>query len=150
MLNIRIGSGPDRVKYHASCMTPTSVKKEKKVIQEITIDDAVTQVGPGSKVCLHSSRGGLSLHTCFCFNRTIRTLFWYIVHINNVSIRTIKVACANLEYNASSGDITPRNRARKSRTTLQNKVRLKVLPEQLTLFVNTYVTFKNASFNIFL
>ena len=33
-------------------------------------------------------------------------------------------------------------RARKSRTTLQNKVRLKVLPEQLTLFVNTSVTFK--------
>ena len=41
-------------------------------------------------------------------------------------------------------------RARKSRTTLQNKVRLKVLPEQLTLFVNTSVTFKNASFNSFL
>ena len=34
------------------------------------------------------------------------------------------------------------NRAHKSRTTLQNKVRLKVLPEQLTLFVNTSVTFK--------
>ena len=34
------------------------------------------------------------------------------------------------------------NRARKSRTTLQNKVRLKVLPEQLTLFVNMSVTFK--------
>ena len=34
------------------------------------------------------------------------------------------------------------DRARKSRTTLQNKVRLKVLPEQLTLFVNTSVTFK--------
>ena len=34
-------------------------------------------------------------------------------------------------------------RARKSRTTLQNKIRLKVLPEQLTLFVNTSVTFKN-------
>ena len=34
------------------------------------------------------------------------------------------------------------NRARKSRTTLQNKVRLKVLPEQLTLFVNTSVTLK--------
>ena len=34
------------------------------------------------------------------------------------------------------------NRARKSRTTLQNKVRLKVLPEQLALFVNTSVTFK--------
>ena len=32
------------------------------------------------------------------------------------------------------------NRARKSRTTIQNKVRLKVLPEQLTLFVNTSVT----------
>ena len=39
------------------------------------------------------------------------------------------------------------NRARKSRTTLQNKVRLKVLPEQLTLFVNTSVAFKNASCN---
>ena len=35
------------------------------------------------------------------------------------------------------------NRARKSRTTLQNKVRLKVLPEQLTLLVNMSVTFKN-------
>ena len=34
------------------------------------------------------------------------------------------------------------NRARKSRTTLQNKVRLKVFPEQLTLFVNTSVTLK--------
>ena len=33
-------------------------------------------------------------------------------------------------------------RARKSRTTLQNKGRLKVLPEQLTLFVNMSVTFK--------
>ena len=33
-------------------------------------------------------------------------------------------------------------RVRKSRTTLQNKVRLKVLPEQLTLFVYTSVTFK--------
>ena len=43
-----------------------------------------------------------------------------------------------------------RNRARKSRTTLQNKVRLKVLPEQLTLFVNTSVTLKNVSFNSFL
>ena len=42
------------------------------------------------------------------------------------------------------------HRARKSRTTLQNKVRLKVLPEQLTLFVNTSVTVKNASFNSFL
>ena len=38
--------------------------------------------------------------------------------------------------------IAHRNRARKSRTTLQNKDRLKVLPEQLTLFVNTSVTFK--------
>ena len=34
------------------------------------------------------------------------------------------------------------HRARKSRTTLQNKVRLKVLPEQLTLFVNMSVTVK--------
>ena len=36
--------------------------------------------------------------------------------------------------------------ARKSHTTLQNKVKLKVLPEQLTLFVSTSVAFKNASF----
>ena len=42
------------------------------------------------------------------------------------------------------------NRARKSRRTLLNKVRLKVLAEQLTLFVNTFVAFKNASFNRFL
>ena len=35
------------------------------------------------------------------------------------------------------------NRACKSRTTLQNKVRLKVLPQQLTLFVNMSVAFKN-------
>ena len=34
------------------------------------------------------------------------------------------------------------NRARKSRRTLQDKVGLKVLPEQLTLFVNTFVAFK--------
>ena len=33
-------------------------------------------------------------------------------------------------------------RVHKSRTTPQNKVRLKVLPEQLTLFVNTSVTLK--------
>ena len=32
---------------------------------------------------------------------------------------------------------------RASLAQLQNKVRLKVLPEQLTLFVNTSVTFKN-------
>ena len=42
----------------------------------------------------------------------------------------------------------PLNRARKSRTTLQNKVRLKVLPEQLTLFVNTSVTFKKMHHSI--
>ena len=39
---------------------------------------------------------------------------------------------------------------RASLATLQNKVRLKVLPEQFTLFVNTSVTLKNASFNSFL
>ena len=33
-------------------------------------------------------------------------------------------------------------RARKSRRTLKNNVRLKVLPEQLTLFFNTFVAFK--------
>ena len=44
----------------------------------------------------------------------------------------------------------PWYRARKSRRTLQNKVRLKVLPEQLTLFVNTFVAFKNVSFDSFL
>ena len=34
------------------------------------------------------------------------------------------------------------NRARKSRRTLQNKVRIKVFPEQLTLFINTAVALK--------
>ena len=47
-----------------------------------------------------------------------------------------------MHRNAARLDRALGNRARKSRTTLQNKVRLKVLPEQLTLFVNTSVTFK--------
>ena len=34
------------------------------------------------------------------------------------------------------------NRARKSRRTLQNKVKIRVFPEQLTLFINTFVSFK--------
>ena len=34
------------------------------------------------------------------------------------------------------------NRARKSRRTLQNKVRIKVFPEQFTLFLNTFMVFK--------
>ena len=42
----------------------------------------------------------------------------------------------------SEGQYGQLYRARKSRTTLQNKVRLKVLPEQLTLFVNMSVAFK--------
>ena len=46
-----------------------------------------------------------------------------------------------IAYEASA-EYAINNRARKSRTTLQNKVRLKVLPEQLTLFVNMSVTFK--------
>ena len=35
------------------------------------------------------------------------------------------------------------NRARKSSRTLQNKVRINALPEQLTLFVNVFMAFKN-------
>ena len=42
------------------------------------------------------------------------------------------------------------NRARKSRRALQNKVRIKVFPEQLTLFINTFVVFKNELFNTLL
>ena len=34
------------------------------------------------------------------------------------------------------------DKARKSRRTLQNKVRIKVFPEQFNLFVNTFVIFK--------
>ena len=34
------------------------------------------------------------------------------------------------------------NRAPKSLRTLQNKVRIKVFPEQLTLFINTFVALK--------
>ena len=39
------------------------------------------------------------------------------------------------------------HRARKSRRTLQNKVRIKVFPEQFTLFLNTFMVFKNELFN---
>ena len=49
-----------------------------------------------------------------------------------------------------SDNIISGNRARKSRTTLQNKVRLKVLPEQLTLFLTRLWHSKNASINMFL
>ena len=45
-------------------------------------------------------------------------------------------------YSTASAIFSTIYRARKSRTTLQNKVRLKVLPEQLTLFVNTPVELK--------
>ena len=38
--------------------------------------------------------------------------------------------------NEPQSDVREWYRARKSRTTLQNKVRLKVLPEQFTLYVN--------------
>ena len=41
------------------------------------------------------------------------------------------------------------NKTRKSRRALQNKVRLKVFPEQLTLFVNTSVTFKKCIIQYF-
>ena len=34
------------------------------------------------------------------------------------------------------------NRARKSRRTLQNKVRIKVFSEQFTLYLNTFMVFK--------
>ena len=53
--------------------------------------------------------------------------------------------CANPTPSVCRG-----HRARKSRTTLQNKVRLQVLPEQLTLFVNTSVTFKQENVLIIL
>ena len=49
--------------------------------------------------------------------------------------------------NTCSSHINLGNRAHKSRRTLQNKVRIKVFPEELTLFVNTFVLFKNALFN---
>ena len=51
-----------------------------------------------------------------------------------------KMSCFDIRCVCSSNSSI--YRARKSRTTLQNKVRLKVLPEQLTLFVNTSVTLK--------
>ena len=52
-------------------------------------------------------------------------------------------------YAALNRNPPPRyNRASKSRRTLQNKVRLKVLPEQLTLFVNTFVAFKKMHHSI--
>ena len=40
------------------------------------------------------------------------------------------------------------NRVRKSRITLQNKVRIKVVPVQLTLFFNTFVAFKKVHYAI--
>ena len=51
----------------------------------------------------------------------------------------MKFYCQNFHY-----------RACKSCRTLQNKVRINVVPVQLTLFVNVFVAFKNAFFNNFL
>ena len=42
------------------------------------------------------------------------------------------------------------NRVCKSHRTLQNRVRINIVPAQLTLFVNKFVAFKNALFNSFL
>ena len=42
------------------------------------------------------------------------------------------------------------NSARKSHRTLQNKVRINVVPVHLTPLVDTFVAFKNALFNSFL
>ena len=39
-------------------------------------------------------------------------------------------------------NMIPLHRACKSRRTLQNEVRIKVFPEQLTLFINTFVALK--------
>ena len=66
---------------------------------------------------------------------------------SGIEINTFMISCKSSiglsrGVGLSSGRPLKRDRARKSRTTLQNKVRLKVLPEQLTLFVNTSVTFK--------
>ena len=59
--------------------------------------------------------------------------------IENYMARSLRIS---LGFMMAGPELHVRNRARKSRTTLQNKVRLEVLPEQLTLFVNTSVTFK--------
>ena len=41
------------------------------------------------------------------------------------------------------------NISRKSRRSLQNKVRIKVFPVQLTLFVNTFMIFRKMYYSIF-
>ena len=62
-------------------------------------------------------------------------------NINEQIDRALGRRPSNAHVNPNNRIVHHHNRARKSRTTLQNKVRLKVLPEQLTLF-NTSVIFK--------
>ena len=52
------------------------------------------------------------------------------------------VTVRDLFVSRQAAKMTPCNRARKSRRTLQNIVRIKVFPEQFTRIVNTFVIFK--------
>ena len=79
--------------------------------------------------------------------------FWILVALQNILYKShsdkVYARYASSVLNLSlcfSVMLLWNNRACKSRTTLQNKVRLKVLPEQLTLFVNTSVAFKKCIF----
>ena len=70
---------------------------EKQIIQKFMLDGAVTQVRLEviRRICLHRNMMGCQLHACFCFNRTIRTMFLinnsYIQHISITMIKLARV-----------------------------------------------------------
>ena len=80
--------------------------------------------------------------TVLSYNYNHNVFYRPLTGVKRAFLKCMYVLCSSSMMNANVNKSERHNRARKSRTTLQNKVRLKVLPEQLTLFVNTSVTFK--------
>ena len=94
-----------------------NIHSKEQIIQEFALDGAVTQVRLEvvGRVCYHSNATGCPLCECFCFNKIIRT--WLLVH-------------SAYKQHICDHDDQFSYRARKSHRTLQNKVRIKVFPEQ--------------------
>ena len=62
--------------------------------------------------------------------------------LKKFTILTISTCITTISFYFTGQSKLKSHRARKSRRTLQNKVRIKVFPEQLTLFINTFVALK--------
>ena len=103
----------------------------------------------GSTMLLTVPACSRGLNNCFlqCCDTRMPCLRHDIPPYHIIQTQGRPTLCFMLMLNAKQDTKTTSYRARKSRRTLQNKVRIKVFPEQLALFVNTFVVFKNELFN---